>query len=299
MRPLNYHHLLYFWSVARTGSVGAAARELGLTQPTLSGQIRTLERQLGLTLFDRVGRNVVPSADGQLVLRYADEIFGLGRELVDAVARRPAGPPTRFVLGVSDALPKVTAVRLLEPALRLTPPVRLVLRVDKTDRLLANLAMHAIDLVLADMPVGPTVAVRAFSHLLGECGITVFAPPEVAPRYRRTFPRSLHGAPFVLQAENTALRRSLDAWFETHGLAPAIVAEVEDIGLMQLLGSEGMGLFAAPSLVEDDIRRQYGVRIVGRLPDARERFYAISTERKPRLPATMAILNAARAELFS
>lgn len=295
---LNYHHLQYFAAVARDGSIARAARRLGLSQPTISAQLRELERNLGEPLFDRLGRGLVLTEMGRAVARYAEEIFRLGDELVATVRGRAAGPPLRFTVGISDSLPKLSTYRLLAPALALPDRGRLVLRIDKTERLLGDLAIHALDLVLADQPVPPGFRVRAFNHLLGECGVTVFAAPRLAPRWRGRFPAGLAGAPFVLPTENTALRRSLDQWFAASGVHPSVVAEVEDMAMLQVLGQAGVGLFAAPSVAEAAIRRQYGVQVVGRLDAVRERFYAITVERRLRHPAAVAISETARGELF-
>ena len=296
--PLNYHHLQYFAVVAKEGSIARAARRLGVSQPTISAQLRELQRTLGEPLVERKGRGLVLTEMGQLAARYADEIFSLGTELFDTMRGRPATGPGRFTVGISDSLPKLTTFRLLQPALALPQASRLVLRIDKTERLLADLVTHGLDLVLADQPVPPSVKARAYNHLLGECGVTVFATPGVAPRYRRHFPRSLIHAPFVVPTENTALRRSLDQWFATTQIRPRIVAEVEDAAMLQVLGQQGMGLFAAPSVVESAIRQSYGVHVVGRIDAVRERFYAITVERKLKHPAAVAILETARSETF-
>jgi LysR family transcriptional regulator, transcriptional activator of nhaA len=298
MEWLNYHHLLYFWTVARLGSVSRATEELYLAQPTISAQIRTLEESLGDKLFTRVGRNLVLTEVGRTVFRYADEIFSLGRELDDTLKGRSVGRPVRFIVGITDVMPKLVAYRLLEPALGMTDPIRVVCYEDKAERLLAELATHGLDLVLADAPVGPTIKVRAFNHLLGECGVTIFAAGKLATLYRRGFPQSLEGAPFLLPTENTDLRRSLDHWFETEKLHPLVVGEFEDSALLQVFGQSGMGLFAGPSAIESEIKRQSGVQVVGRVEAIRERFYAISVERKLKHPAVLAISDAARQKLF-
>jgi LysR family transcriptional activator of nhaA len=295
---LNYHHLLYFWTVARLGSVTRASAELNLTQPAISAQLRTLERSVGAPLFTRKGRALALTEVGQLAFRYADDIFRTGRELQQVLAGGTAGRPTRLTVGITDALPKLIAHRLLEPALTLDPPVLLVLREDRIERLLADLSIHALDLVLADAPVPPTVMVRAYAHLLGECGITVFGAPALAARYRRRFPASLDGAPFVLPGDGTTLRRSLEQWFAGEGLRPAAVAEIEDSALLKVFGAGGLGLFAAPTVVEDEVRRQYGVRVVGRIAAVRERFHALTVERRISHPAVLAITRAARQDLF-
>jgi len=299
LNTLNFQHLLYFWVVAREGSIARATTLLHLTQPTISTQIKTLEQSIGSKLFERRGRSLAMTEIGQLVFRYADEIFRTGRELTDALARGTGDVPTRLVVGISDSLPKLTTWRLLQPALAIVPKFRLICRIDKTERLVADLAAHALDVVLADAPVSPSSPVRTFNHLLGECGVTIFGAEALARRYRRSFPHSLDGAPFVLQTENTALRRSLDAWCIANDVRLQITCEVEDVALLQVFGQEGMGLFAAPTVVEAQIKKQYGVRVVGRLPDVRERFYAITVERKLGHPGVVALSNAARTRLFT
>jgi LysR family transcriptional activator of nhaA len=298
MEWLNYHHLLYFWVVAREGSIARACEELYLTQPTISAQLRALERSLGEQLFTRVGRNLVLTEVGRVVFRYADEIFSLGRELTDTLKGRSRGRPVRFLVGVVDVLPKLIAYRLLEPALRLADPIHIVCREDKADRLLADLAVHELDLVLTDAPIGPTIKVRAFNHLLGECGVTIFGTAELAAAYRRDFPRSLNGAPLLLPADNTMSRRSLEQWFAAEDIHPLNAGEFEDSALLNEFGQSGAGLFPGPSAIEPEIQGRYGVQAVGRLESVRERFYAISVERKLKHPAVVAISEAARQRLF-
>jgi LysR family transcriptional activator of nhaA len=299
MTWLNYHHLLYFWTVAREGSVTRACEVLHLTQPAVSAQLRTLERSLGEKLFERRGRQLVLTDTGRVVYRYAEEIFTLGRELQQTLSGRPPGRAARVVVGVVDAIPKLLAYRLLEPVTRAPEPPRMVLREGSMDRLLADLAVHALDVVLSDAPVPPTVRVKAFSHLLGECGVAIFAAPAVATRYRRRFPNSLDGAPFLFPMEGTTLRRSLDDRFAELGVRPAIVAEIEDSALLKVFGQAGAGLFAAPTAVEREVRQQYGVSVVGRFETIRERFYAISVERRIRHPAVQLISSSARADVFA
>lgn len=295
---LNYHHLLYFWTVAREGSVSLAAERLHLRQPSVSAQIKTLEKSLGQTLFVKRGRYLVLTEQGQVVFRYADEIFGLGGELLQTIRGSSSGQVGRFAVGISDSLPKLTTYRLLEPALKLQPPMRLYVRIDKTDRLLSELATHGLDLVLTDSPMPPT-SVRAFNHMLGECDVTVFGAPALAKQYRKEFPASLDGAPMLLQTRNTALRQSLELWFHTAKVTPNIMGEVEDVAVLQVLGQHGVGLFAAPSVVEQDVCEQYRVQVVGRLEKVRERFYGISVERRLKHPAVVAISEAAQHKLFA
>jgi len=298
MERLNYHHLLYFWMVAREGTVARAAAKLRLTQPTLSAQIHALEGTLGEKLFVRVGRGLRLTEMGGVVLRYADEIFALGRELTESVKGRPTGRALRLVVGVSDAMPKLVAYRLIEPALALGQPVRLKVHEQGTERLLALLGLHELDVVLTDRVAPPGVSVRVFNHLLGECGATLFAAPRLAARYRRGFPRSLDGAPFLLPGETSTLRHALVQWFEKHRIRPAIVGEFDDSTLIKVFGQAGKGIFAAPSIIESSVRRQYDVAIVRRLDGVRERFYAVSAERRLKHPAVIAITESARRELF-
>jgi LysR family transcriptional regulator, transcriptional activator of nhaA len=299
MEWLNYHHLLYFWTVARLGSVSAAAVELRLAQPTISGQLRVLEDHLGDKLLARSGRRMVMTDLGHTVYRYADEIFGLGRELLDAVKGSPSGRPLRLFVGVADVVPKLIAYRLLAPALSLPEAVRVTVREDHSDRLLADLSLQQLDLVLSDAPIAPSVKVKAFNHILGESAVTLFAVPALAKSLARRFPRSLEGAPMLLPTENTTLRRSLDQWFAAQGVRPSIVGEFEDSALLNAFGQAGAGVFPGPRVIESEIQKQYGAKVVGRIDSVRERFYAITVERRLKNPAVLAISDSARTKLFS
>lgn len=290
---LNFHNLYSFWTVGNEGSIVRACEKLFLAQPTVSGQLRELEKTLGEKLFTRAGRGLALTETGQLVYRYADEIFSLGRELIDGVAGRPVGRALRLLVGVTDALPKSIAYRLLQPAMAI-PDVRLVCQEGKTDQLVADLAVHRLDVVLSDAPLNPGVKVRAFSHLLGESGVSFLAVESLARKYRPKFPDSLVNAPFYLPTDNTMLRRSLNQWFEARGLRPSIKAEFEDSALLKFFGREGEAVFVVPSVVEEDVCRQFDVRLVGRIETVRERFYAISVERRIKHPAVVAISEKAR-----
>ena len=298
MEWLNYHHLLYFWTVARTGSVTAAAAELRLAQPTISGQLRALEDALGEKLFVRVGRNIALTEFGQTVYRYADEIFAVGRELLDVVKGRPTEKHTRLNIGIADVVPKLVAYRLLAPALALRPPVAVICREGKSESLIADLAIHALDLVVSDAPVPPTVSVRAYSHLLGTCAVTFFASKKVATRLKGGFPALLDGAPMLLPTVNTSMRRDLEQWFSKVGVKPHVVSEFEDSALLKVFGEAGAGVFAGPSAIEAEISRQYDVKKIGRTDQLHERYYAISVERRLKHPAVVAISDAAREGLF-
>lgn len=299
MEWLNYHHLLYFWTVAREGSLVAAGKALKLSHPTLSAQIRALESRLDEQLFTRAGRGLVLTEMGRVVYRYADEIFSLGREMLDTVNGRSGGRPLRLDVGVADVVPKLVVRRLLQPALGGPEPVRLVCHEGRYEKLLADLTLHTLDLVIADAPLPPGSGVRAFHHLLGETSVSFFATKPLAARHRRGFPGSLDGAPLLLPLEGSPLRRSLNQWFDRHGVAPRVVAEFEDSALLKVFGTDGVGIFPAPTVLEADVARQYGVQVVGRVPEVRERFYAISVERKLKNPAVVAISEAARHDLFA
>ena len=294
MKPLNYHHLLYFWTVVRRGSIAAACEELDLAPPTVSTQLRRLEEQLGEKLLDKEGRRLVPTEVGRTVFRYAEEIFAVGRELLDAVQQRPSGRPVRVAIGVDDVVPKEIAYALAEPALRLEEPVRLLFREGNLERLVADLALLDLDVVLSDAPVTPSANVKVYNHPLGECGVTWMAVPELARRYRRGFPGSLSGAPLLLPTDDTAIRRGLDLWLDAQGARPLVRAEFEDHALMSVFGQRGMGVFPVPSVLEAPFKRAYGLQRVGMAFGVRSRFYAISVERRLRNPAAVAISQAAR-----
>lgn len=298
MTWLNYHHLLYFWTVAREGSVTRACAKLHLAQPTISTQIHDLEKSLGVKLFEKQGRHLVMTEMGQVVYRYADEIFALGAELLEAVRGRPTGKPARFVVGAADSVPKLVVQRLLAPALTLAEPVHLVVHEGEPNDLLARLAVSELDLVLSDVPASPLVKIRAFNHLLGECGVAFFATKSIARTCKGEFPRSLDDAPFLMPSERSATRRALEQWFTAAGVRPRVHGEFDDSALLNVFGQQGVGVFAAPSAIATEVCRQFAVEKIGATDELRERFYAISVERKLRHPAVVAIIDVARRELF-
>jgi LysR family transcriptional activator of nhaA len=295
---LNYHHLLYFYTVAKEGSIARACEKLRLAQPTISGQLRVLEETLGEKLFTKAGRGLVMTDVGQMVYRYADEIFGLGRELQDVLKGRPQGRPLRLMVGVADLVPKLIAYRILRPALEMTEPVQIVCDEDSPDRLLAALAEHRLDVVLSDSPVTSSMPVKAFNHLLGACGVTLFAAPAIAARYRKNFPASLDRAPFLMPMEGTSIRRSLEQWFDSLNVRPNAVSEFKDAALMTTFGEAGVGIFTAPSAIEKEVRSLYKVSVIGRTDAITERYYAISAERRLKHPAVVTLTEAAREQLF-
>ena len=269
MEWLNYHHLLYFWVVAKEGSVVRASEELHLAHPTISGQIHRLEEVLGEKLFARQGRSLVLTEAGRVAFRYADEIFSLGREFVDTLKGRASGKPLRLVVGVADVLPASLVRRFLEPAFRLGQPVQSsAAPTSPSQEFIAELALHRVDVVIADGPAGPGSPIRAFSHPLGECGTTFFAAPEAGrARSRRKFPRSMDGAPFLLPGAPSTVRRALEHWFDAEGIRPRIVAEFDDSALAKDFGEDGLGVFAAPTVIETEVLHHYRVRVVGRVGD--------------------------------
>jgi len=300
MEWLNYHHLLYFWAVARYGSVVRASQELRLAQPTISGQVRRLEDVIGEKLFDRVGRRLVLTSVGRTVFRYADEIFALGQDLMGTLKGRVSTRPLRLTVGVADALPKALVQKLLEPAFHIDKPIYLVCREDRVvEDFMSELAGQELDLVLADRPIGPGTRAHAYNHLLGECGTTFLANGKLAKRLRQGFPRSLEGAPCLLPSAHATVRRTLDQWFENNRLRPALVAEFDDSALMYAFGEEGQGFFPAPTVFESEFRRRYNVQVVGRVKQAQQQFYAISVDQRLHHPAVIAIVKAARQEIFS
>jgi len=295
---LNYQHLRYFWAVSRHGTLTRASAELLLTPQTVSTQIRDLEKGLGVELFSRERRRLVLTDIGRVVYRYADEIFNIGREIQDVVRGLP-GRPLYLVVGVADVVPKLIAHRLIEPAIQLKEPVRVICREGRTDRLLAELAIHNLDVVLSDAPIPPAVKIRAYNHLLGESRVTFMASDRLARNCRKGFPESLNGAPILLPAEGTTLRGTLEQWFDTLEIRPMIVGEFEDSALLKAFGQAGVGIFAVPSVIQDEVGRQYGVEPIGVVEGIAERFYAISLERKIRHPAVAAVCIAAKSALFA
>ena len=299
MEWLNYHHLLYFWMVAKHGSITRAGAELRLAHPTISGQIHRLEEALGEKLFARSGRNLVLTDSGRVAFRYADEIFALGQEFQDTLKGRSTGKPIKLVVGVSDVIAKTIVHRMLEPAFQLRDKVHVVCREARSpDGFMAELAVHAVDVVLADAPAGPGTPVRTFNHPLGECGSSFFASPQLARTCRNGFPRSLDGVPMLLPSSNSTFRRALDQWFQSHHIRPEIVAELDDLALASVLGEKALGVLAAPDVIAKELGKRYALQLVGRAKDIRQRFFAISVERKIKHPAVAAICEVARKKIF-
>lgn len=298
MNWLNYHHLLYFWTVVREGSVSKAAEKLRLSQPTVSAQVRMLETELAQKLFVKKGRTQLLTDVGRTVYRYADEIFGIGRELLETLEGRAPGRAMQLTVGIANAVPKLVVYRLLRPAIETHQPARLVCREDNAEQLIAQLGTYLLDVVIANAPAPAYLPIRVFNHLLGESDIAFFAPAPLSARIKRRFPNSLRDAPMVLPTTNSPLRRGLEEWFDAHEIAPRIVGEFEDSALMSVFGQAAGCAFPAPSAIADDVSRFYGVRMVGRIESVRERYYVISAERRLKHPGVLALTSAARDQVF-
>jgi LysR family transcriptional activator of nhaA len=295
---LNYKQLHYFWRVAKAGSIARAAEQLRLAPQTISSQIRTLEESLGTELFRRVGRRLELSAAGQLAVSYAEEIFQIGRELEETVRNRPGPGDILFRVGVADVVPKSMAYHLLAPALRSSNRVRLICREDKLEQLFAELAIHKIDLVIADRPLPSQLGVKGYSHTLGRAQIALYAVRKLAVRYRKGFPQSLNGAPMLVPSAGATMRGALTRWFSENKIEPQIVGEFDDSALMKAFGKAGTGIFPAPVILADEILSQYDAEIIGRADSVVVKYYAISIERKLIHPAVLAISKSAKSELF-
>jgi len=298
MEFLNYHHLRYFWVVAREGGLRKAADKLHVSQPTISAQIAALEGVLGEKLFRRGGRALTLTEAGQHVLSYAEEIFSLGQDLVNSVKHRPASHTLRVHLGVADALPKLVAYRIIEPIFQLAQPVQVSCWETKVSDMLVELAAYRLDLVLADEPASSGVNANVFNHFLGECGVTFCAEPQLAAKLRRDFPKSLNRAPALLPMSNSGLRRSLEKWFQATGVRPRLVGEIEDPAFINILAIQGLGFIAVPTVVAKETGAQFGLRTLGHTDECQQQFYAISAERKLTHPAVQAITAQAKSKLF-
>ena len=298
MIALNFKHLRYFWMVAKAGSIARASEQLHLTPQSISGQLTTLEEALGVQLFQRAGRQLELTETGRRTLSYADEIFTLGDELVDMLHDPPAQRALVFKVGVADVVPKSVAYRLVAPALRIDAPVRLVCREGPLNSLLAELAVHRLDMVIADRAMPANLNVRGYNHFLGESGLSVFAAPDLAAGLKGDFPGCIDNAPFLLPGADVAIRPRLMQWFDEQRIRPRVVGEFDDSALLKAFGQAGSGLFVAPTAIADYVCTQYGVRTLGAIDAVREQLYAITTQRRLTHPAVIAISQAARNEIF-
>lgn len=286
---LNYHHLLNFWMVAREGSVQRASELLHVTPASVSVQVRQLEKSLGVRLFNKQGRGLVLTEMGKEVLQYAEEIFSTGRELMEMVKGRPVGKPMELRVGVRDVMPKLVAFQLIHPALVIEPPLRLVCREGNMADLIADLAIHKLDVVLSDTALDPLYRIQAHSHKLGASDVSIMGQAELAKRYKSGFPQSLDGAPFLVPTQETVLRRQLERWFADHNITPIIRGEFADSAMLKIAGRSGLGLFAVPTIVEDEVRKLYGLASLGKVPGIQEQFFAVSIDRRLKHPGVVAI----------
>ncbi|PSH05212.1 MAG: transcriptional activator NhaR [Acidobacteria bacterium] len=298
MEWLNYHHLYYFWNVVKTGGVNQAASQLRVSPSAISAQLKELQANFGEALFVRNGRKLDLTEMGRTVFDYAEDIFTLGRELMDTVRNRPTGRPIRVDIGVADVLPKMIARWLIQPALQLNEPIRIVCREASSDDLIARLATLELDVVLSDSPADPNLKVRAYNHSLGDSTISFVGTEKLVMQLRGRFPECLHGAPILLPTDNTAIRRNLDYWFDSTGIVPNVIGEFEDHALLRAFGQHGTGLFPVPSVFENQLKKQDRLRRVGATSEVRTHFYAISSERKLKHPAVVAICESARRQLL-
>jgi LysR family transcriptional activator of nhaA len=291
---LNYHHLFYFWTVVQEGTVSAASRKLKVAQPTVSEQLRQLERTLGVELFHRRGGRLLLTSEGNHVLRYADEIFSLGRELSDSLTRRLVARHSRIVIGVADVVPKLIVAKLLAPALALDPQLHLICHEDRHEKLLSDLSLYELDLVLTDTAARPAPDFRGYSRLLSDSGVALFTEPSLAATLRRRFPEALADVPLLLPLEHTGLRIALTRWLDEHHLQLRVRGEFQDSALAMVFGREGRGVVAAPMAIAEQMRLHHGLALITELDGVRARFYAVTAERKVAHPAVRAIVGSAR-----
>lgn len=289
MEWLNFHHLRYFWVVANEGSLRAAAERLNISQPSISTQLSQLEEFLGQPLFRRAGRGLQLTDTGRMVLEYAEDIFSTGREMLNAVRGAAPGKTKVFHVGITDSLPKLVARGMLQPALGLEPPPRLICREGQFDELLPLLAAHRLDLVLGDEAAGGGHRFKVFNHPLGSCGVTFCAAPALAKKLRREFPKSLHDAPALLPTEGSTLRRALDHWFAQNEIRPRVIGEFDDAALMLFFGREGTAFLPLHSVAVEDARGTFKLAAIGEAPECRCHFHAITAERRVKDPLVLAI----------
>ena len=299
MEWLNYHHLRYFWTVARKGGVRKAAEELHVSQPSISAQLRLLEESLGQKLFRRSGRNLVLTETGQLVLNYADEIFSAGRELMNAVKQHPGKHPVRVNIGLTDAFPKLIAFQILRAAFRSEAAVHMICREGEIGPLVNHLQAHRLDIVLADEPASSALKAKTFNHRLGRSGVTFCAVPSLAAKLRRNFPQSLDGAPALLPTQNMGMRAALETWFDSKAIRPRLVGEFEDSALMEVCSTGGRGFTAVHTVVDRAALKHFGLRVIARVDECGTDFYAITAERRVKHPAAVAITEHAYSSVFA
>ena len=296
---VNFKHLHYFWMVAHQGSIAKASKILNITPQTISGQISLLEERFGNPLFEREGRGLKLSNVGQLVLNYADDIFELGNELSNVLRGESIEGPTKLIVSSASGLPKTVVYKIIEPALHLPNKLNLVSLEGPIKSILADLAIHKVDIVLSDMPATGSLSANVYNHYLGDAGLTFFAGKKLAKDHKSHFPLSLHRAPMLLPTKQYEVRQQVDRWLSQQNIAPKIYGEFDDSALMKSFGQSGLGIFFMPSTIEEEVCKDFNVRVIGRTNEVRQKFYAISAERKVKNPAISAIFDTARQSLFS
>lgn len=298
MRWLNYQHFFYFWRVAKLGSVTIASQELRLAQPTISAQLKSFEETLGEKLFLREGRNLKLTEVGKIAFKYADEVFNTCSEFMQVLDGKGPTKAQPLKIGISDVIPKVIAYRIVESSFDDPSSGKISIYEDKTERLLAELAISEVDLVIADSPVPPSVKVKAYNHFLGECKVSFVASPEIAKKYKKNFPRSLNSAPLLLPTHEAAIRRDIDKWIDNLGISPRLIGEFQDSALMKIAGREGKGIIPVPSVVLKEVKREFHLELVGETEIVKERFFLISVEKRLKNPLVKSIVENAQKLLF-
>lgn len=294
LNRVNFHHLYYFWMVAKTGSIRRASEQLMLAPPTVSRQIRELESKLNAKLISRTNQNITLTREGEYVHHVCDELFGLARELLDSLASDSHSKPLRLTVGVAGVIPKQLVYKVLEPALHLRAPAQIICMEGTPSKLIADLSNQALDMVITDSPIGPYSNVRSYCHLIAESPIVACATTEVAARYRGNFPLSLSGAPILLPSINSALRASLDQYFFENGIEPDVRGEFEDSTVIKVFGEAGLGIFFVPATIQNEVQRRYPCEVIGQLDNVVSKFYAIAPHRRISNPATIAVIESAR-----
>lgn len=296
---LNYHHLYYFWMIAKCGSVNEAATELRLRQPTLSAQLSSLEASLGEKLFDRKGRKLILTEVGRVVNLYAEEIFSIGSELRTVVKNKNYVKPKCLTIGIVNSIPKLIAYRILRPILRSSVDIKIICKEDSLDKLIGELGVHQIDAILSDATIPVGISIKAYNHMLGESGISFMATAPFIKKYKNKFPNSLSGAPIILPTHNSPLRSQIDLWLRSNEIYPKVIGEFEDSALLKMFGKEGMGICICPSAIEKEVRSQYNMEVLGRIDEIKERFFIISATRKIDNPLINIICNRAQNKIFN
>jgi LysR family transcriptional regulator, transcriptional activator of nhaA len=299
MNWLNYHHLRYFWCTAKEGGLRKAAERLGVSQPSISAQIRLLEESLNTGLFRKSGRGMVLTDAGRMVFNYAEEIFTLGSDMMGAVRLKSDFRITTFHVGLTDTLPKLVACDILKPAMDPAHNMRMSCHEGSLEDLLPLLSSHRLDIIIADEPAPSSAKFKAFNHSLGSCGVSLCASPKSAAKLRKNFPQSLDQAPALLPSEHSVLRRTLDKWFDGHGVQPKVIAEFDDPALMKVFALDVPGFFPIQSVAVDEARKRYGFQKIADLADCRCEFFAITAERKMKHPATLAVTENAQSNIFA